>query len=48
MGINQNNYEKLWLFIAITGIFLLFPLPWVHVVKEKELLDNREKISDKL
>lgn len=38
MGINENDYSKLWLFIMVTGVFILFPLPFVYVVKEDEIL----------
>lgn len=38
LGVNQNDYSRLWLFILITGIFILMPLPWVGVVKESAIL----------
>ncbi|CAK76688.1 unnamed protein product (macronuclear) [Paramecium tetraurelia] len=43
MKIDQTDYSRLWLFIAITGVFILLPLPWLYVVREDEILKQREK-----
>lgn len=45
LGVNENDYSRLWLFIALTGICVLIPLPWLYVVKEDELLKNREQVA---
>lgn len=38
IGVNENDYSKLWLFIVLTGLCILLPLPWLYVVKEDALL----------
>jgi hypothetical protein len=38
LGIDENDFSRLWLFIAITGIFILLPLPWLYVIKEDEIM----------
>ncbi|CAD8092194.1 unnamed protein product [Paramecium sonneborni] len=43
LGVNQNDYSKLWLFIIVTGVFILMPLPWVGVVKEDKILQSRDQ-----
>lgn len=34
MGITAQDFSRLWMFIAFTSVFLLLPLPWVHLVTE--------------
>ena len=36
--VNENDFSNLWLFIAVTGIFILLPLPWTYVIKEDEIM----------
>ncbi|KAM3136783.1 hypothetical protein pb186bvf_011042 [Paramecium bursaria] len=46
MGITEKHFENLWIFILVTSIFLILPLPWAHLIQEpknNEIEDQEEK-----
>lgn len=46
MGITQTDFSKLWMFIAFTSVFLLLPIPWVHLIMEPKKEEDKNSVID--
>ncbi|CAD8176034.1 unnamed protein product [Paramecium octaurelia] len=45
MGINQQDYSKLYIFIALSSLFIILPLPWIHIINDKVTPQEQEQQS---
>ncbi|CAD8073231.1 unnamed protein product [Paramecium sonneborni] len=43
MGINQQDYSNLYIFIALSSIFFILPLPWIHLINDKAIQNHQEQ-----
>ncbi|CAD8162703.1 unnamed protein product [Paramecium pentaurelia] len=48
MGINQQDYSKLYIFIALSSIFFILPLPWIHLINDKAISNQKEQESPQI
>lgn len=45
VDINEASFESLWIMILMTSVYVLLPLPFLSIIKEEEMIEQKERYS---